>query len=52
MSYARSNGIYVAFFPVDSTRANLDFLKKIYRAALDAGANEAVVVDTIGACGR
>jgi len=50
VSYARSQGIYVAFFPVDSTRTNLDYLKNIYRAALDAGANEAVVVDTIGAC--
>ncbi len=50
VSYARSRGIYVAFFPVDSTRTNLDYLKNIYRAALDAGANEAVVVDTIGAC--
>jgi isopropylmalate/homocitrate/citramalate synthase len=50
VGYARRNGIRVAFFPVDSTRANLDFLKSIYRAALDAGAEEAVVVDTIGAC--
>jgi isopropylmalate/homocitrate/citramalate synthase len=48
--YARQNGIHVAFFPVDSTRASLDFLKTIYKAALDAGAREAVVVDTIGAC--
>ena len=28
-----------------------EFLKSIYRATLDAGADEAVVVDTIGACG-
>lgn len=49
--YATEHGIYVAFFPVDSTRADLDFLKTIYLAARDAGAAEAVVVDTIGACG-
>jgi isopropylmalate/homocitrate/citramalate synthase len=49
--YAKQNGIYVAFFPVDSTRADLKFLREIYRAALDAGADEAVIVDTIGACG-
>jgi isopropylmalate/homocitrate/citramalate synthase len=41
----------VAFFPVDSTRAELNFLKKIYKTAMDAGAAEAVIVDTIGACG-
>jgi isopropylmalate/homocitrate/citramalate synthase len=50
VSYATQHGIYVAFFPVDSTRADLGFLQKIYQAALDAGAKEAVVVDTIGAC--
>jgi len=48
---AAKNGIRVAFFPVDSTRAELNFLKKIYKTAMDAGAAEAVIVDTIGACG-
>ena len=51
MSIAKQNGITVAFFAVDSTRTDLDFLKKIYLAALEAGATEIVVVDTIGACG-
>ena len=51
MSIAKQNGITVAFFAVDGTRTELDFLKKIYLAALDAGAAEIVVVDTIGACG-
>ena len=51
VSHAKTNGIYVAFFPVDSTRADLNFLKSIYRATVDAGADEAVIVDTIGACG-
>jgi isopropylmalate/homocitrate/citramalate synthase len=51
VSYAKKHGIYVGFFPVDSTRADLDFLKTIYIAAREAGADEAVVVDTIGACG-
>ncbi len=51
VSHAKKNGIYVAFFPVDSTRSELNFLKTIYRATVDAGADEAVVVDTIGACG-
>jgi isopropylmalate/homocitrate/citramalate synthase len=41
----------VAFFPVDGTRADLGHLQTLYRAAVDAGADEVVVVDTIGACG-
>jgi len=51
MSIAKQNGITVAFFAVDGTRTELGFLKKIYLAALEAGAAEIVVVDTIGACG-
>jgi isopropylmalate/homocitrate/citramalate synthase len=51
MSIAKQNGITVAFFAVDGTRTDLDFLKKIYLASLAAGAAEIVVVDTIGACG-
>lgn len=48
---ARQNSITVAFFAVDGTRTDLEFLRKVYTAALDAGAAEIVVVDTIGACG-
>ncbi len=51
VAFAKQNGITVAFFGVDGTRTELDFLKKIYLAALEAGATEIVVVDTIGACG-
>jgi len=48
---ARQNSITVAFFAVDGTRTDLEFLRKVYTTALDAGAAEIVVVDTIGACG-
>jgi homocitrate synthase NifV len=51
ISFARQNGIATAYFAVDGTRTDLEFLKRIYLAALDAGAAEIVVVDTIGACG-
>jgi len=51
VSFAKKNAITVAFFAVDGTRTELDFLKKVYLAALEAGATEIVVVDTIGACG-
>ena len=51
VSVARDAGITVAFFAVDGTRTELEFLKTVYLSALDAGAKELVVVDTIGACG-
>ncbi len=47
---AAQNGIRVAFFGVDGSRADLEFLKHIYSAAIEAGAKEAVLVDTIGVC--
>lgn len=50
VKYASQHGIKVAFFPVDGTRADLDHLRAVYLAALEAGAAEVVVVDTIGAC--
>src|SRR5260370_746289 len=51
VSFAAQNGIRVAFFAVDGTRSRLDFLKEVYLSALEAGAQEIVVVDTIRACG-
>ena len=51
VSAASQNGITVAFFAVDGTRTDLDFLKQVYLAALEKGAKEIVVVDTIGAVG-
>lgn len=51
IAQARGSGIRVLFFPVDSTRADLEFLRQLYRAAQDAGAEEAAIVDTLGACG-
>ena len=51
IGYAKENEMTVAFFAVDATRTDLDFLRSIYESALEAGADEVVVVDTIGACG-
>jgi isopropylmalate/homocitrate/citramalate synthase len=48
MSFAAEHGIYAAFFGVDSTRADLDFLRYVYESAADAGAREVAVVDTLG----
>jgi isopropylmalate/homocitrate/citramalate synthase len=51
ITYARKHGVKVAFFTVDGTRTELETLRDFYKNALDAGAEELVVVDTIGACG-
>jgi isopropylmalate/homocitrate/citramalate synthase len=48
VSYAAGKGILVAFFGVDGSRADLRFLEEAYRAAIEAGAREAVAVDTLG----
>jgi isopropylmalate/homocitrate/citramalate synthase len=45
---AVEHGIHVAFFGVDSTRASPDYYAEVYRTAVQAGAREVVVVDTIG----
>jgi isopropylmalate/homocitrate/citramalate synthase len=49
--HAVKHGLTVAFFAVDGTRADVDHLRRLYLAAMEAGAKEAVIVDTIGACG-
>jgi isopropylmalate/homocitrate/citramalate synthase len=48
VSFAVEHGITVAFFGVDSTRADLDFYRRAYSTAVEAGASEVVAVDTIG----
>ena len=48
VSFAAGEGIRVAFFGVDSTRADLEFVRQVYESAVDAGAKEVVVVDTLG----
>ncbi len=51
VKHAKENGMKsVNFFAVDSTRSDLAFLKDIYSIAIEAGADEISVVDTIGAC--
>ncbi len=48
VSFATEQGIKVAFFGVDSTRAELEFVRRAYEGAVEAGAAEVVVVDTLG----
>jgi isopropylmalate/homocitrate/citramalate synthase len=48
MQFADDHGIHAAFFGVDSTRAEPDFYRQVYETAVEAGAKEVVVVDTLG----
>ena len=48
VSFAVAQGIRVAFFGVDSSRAELEFVRAAYETAVEAGAAEVVVVDTLG----
>jgi len=49
VSHAAENGVNVCFFGVDGSRAELTFLERVYKQAVQAGAREVAVVDTIGA---
>jgi isopropylmalate/homocitrate/citramalate synthase len=48
VSFAAGQGITVCFFGVDSTRADLEFARVAYESAVEAGAAEVAVVDTLG----
>jgi isopropylmalate/homocitrate/citramalate synthase len=48
MRFADEHGILAAFFGVDSTRAEPNFYELVYKSAVEAGAREVVVVDTLG----
>ena len=48
VAFAAENDVLVAYFGVDGTRAESDFLRAAYETAVEAGAREVVVVDTIG----
>ena len=50
IKHAKEHDLKVAFFAVDGTRTELNYLKDIYQASIEAGADEVVVADTIGAC--
>lgn len=45
---AKDAGLHVAFVTEDTVRAPLDFVERLYRAAVDAGADRLVISDTVG----
>jgi isopropylmalate/homocitrate/citramalate synthase len=48
VSHAVDAGVRVCYFGVDGSRADLGFLERAFSAAVEAGAAEIAVVDTIG----
>jgi isopropylmalate/homocitrate/citramalate synthase len=48
MRFSAEHDIHAAFFGVDSTRADPAFFRQVYETAVEAGAKEVVVVDTLG----
>jgi len=50
IKHAVDKDMRVLFFPVDSTRSDLGYLQEVYGRAIESGAAEVAVVDTIGAC--
>jgi isopropylmalate/homocitrate/citramalate synthase len=48
MRFAAEHGIRATFFGVDSTRAERAFYERAYKEAVEAGAAEVAVVDTLG----
>jgi isopropylmalate/homocitrate/citramalate synthase len=48
MRFADEHGIHATFFGVDSTRADPEFYRQVYVTAVEAGAKEVAVVDTLG----
>jgi len=48
VQYIKDHGFICEFSPMDATRANLDFLKRLCKAAEDAGADRINIPDTVG----
>jgi isopropylmalate/homocitrate/citramalate synthase len=49
VGHAAGAGVTVCFFGVDGSRADFSFLARVYGAAVEAGASEVAMVDTLGA---
>jgi methanogen homocitrate synthase len=49
LEHAKRHGLSVRFAAEDSTRTDIEFLKRFYRAGEDAGADYVSIADTVGA---
>ncbi len=48
VEYAKDHGVLVEFSAMDATRTDLEYLKQIYQAVVEAGADRINVPDTVG----
>jgi len=48
VDYAKKHGVVVEFSAEDATRTNLEYLKRVYQAVVDAGADRINVPDSVG----
>ncbi len=48
VEYAKSHGLYITYSAEDSTRTDLNFLKKVFKTVVDSGVDCARIVDTLG----
>ncbi|MGQ9718533.1 MAG: 2-isopropylmalate synthase [Nitrososphaerales archaeon] len=48
VEYAKSHGVQVEFSAEDATRSDVDYLKRVYKAVEEAGADRIDVPDTVG----
>jgi len=48
VEYAKSHGVQVEFSAEDATRSDLDYLKQVYKAVEEAGADRIDIPDTVG----
>ncbi len=48
VQYAKDHGLKVTFVTEDTVRADMDFVTRIYQAAIDAGAKRVLFCDTVG----
>lgn len=46
--YAKSHGLIVELSGEDASRADMDYLKSVYKAGIDAGADRLCLCDTVG----
>lgn len=48
VEYAKAHGLKVEFSAEDATRSDIEYLKKVYKSVVDAGAERINVPDTVG----
>lgn len=48
VEYAKEHGVHVSFVTEDTVRADIDYVGELYNAAIEAGADRAVLCDTVG----